>query len=76
MATYANPVGKKDVPVPTMKVHVEVKPGEVVFHMPIQSDAKAQKKNQDALQVAKELAPFCQGELVVEPTGLKLMLKR
>jgi hypothetical protein len=42
----------------------------------MQSDAKAQKKNQDALQVAKELASFCQGELVVEPTGLKLTLKR
>jgi hypothetical protein len=76
MATYANPVGKKDVPVPTMKVHVEVKPGEVVLQMPMQSDAKAQRKNQDALQVAKELAPVCGGELVVEATDLKLMLKR
>ena len=76
MATYANPVGKKDAPVSAMKVNVEVKPGEVVFHMPIQSDAKAQKKNQDALQVAKELAPVCGGELVVEATGLRLMLKR
>jgi hypothetical protein len=76
MATYANPVGKKDVPVPTMKVHVEVKPGEVVLQMPMQSDAKAQKKNQDALQVAKELAPVCGGELVVEATDLRLMLKR
>ena len=76
MATYANPVGKKDVPVPAMKVNVEVKPGEVVFHMPIQSDAKAQRKNQDALQVAKELAPVCGGEFSAEPTGLKLMLKR
>ena len=76
MATYANPVGKKDAPVSAMKVNVEVKPGEVVFHMPIQSDAKAQRKNQDALQVAKELAPVCGGELVVEATGLKLTLKR
>jgi len=59
-----------------MKVNVEVKPGEVVFQMPMQSDAKAQKKNQDALQVAKELAPVCGGELVVEATGLKLTLKR
>jgi hypothetical protein len=76
MATYANPIGKKDVPVPAMKVNVEVKPGEVVIQMPIQSDAKAQKKNQDALRVAKELAPFCQGVLVSDPTNLKLSLKR
>lgn len=76
MATYANPVGKKDVPVPEMKVNVEVKPGEVVFQMPMQSDAKAQKKNQDALRVAKELAPACQGVLVSNPTSLKLSLKR
>jgi hypothetical protein len=76
MATYANPIGKKDAPVPAMKVNVEVKPGEVVFQMPMQSDAKAQKKNQDALRVAKELAPACQGVLVAEPTSLKLTLKR
>ena len=76
MATYANPVGKKDAPVPAMKVNVEVTPGEVVFQMPMQSDAKAQKKNQDALRVAKELAPACQGVLVAEPTSLKLTLKR
>jgi hypothetical protein len=76
MATYANPVGKKDVPVPSMKVDLEVKPDEVVFQMPIQSDAKAQKKNQDALRVAKELAPACQGVLVADPTSLKLTLKR
>jgi len=76
MATYANPVGKKDARVPEMKVNVEVKPGEVVFQMPMQSDAKAQKKNQDALRVAKELAPACQGVLTAEPTSLKLTLKR
>jgi hypothetical protein len=76
MATYANPIGKKDVPVPSMKVNVVVKSGEVVFQMPMQSDAKAQKKNQDALRVAKELAPFCHGELLAEPTSLKLTLKR
>jgi hypothetical protein len=76
MATYANPVGKKDVPVPNMKVDLEVKPDEVVFQMPMQSDAKAQKKNQDALRVAKELAPACQGVLVADPTSLKLTLKR
>jgi len=76
MATYANPVGKKDVSVPEMKVNLEVKPGEVVIQMPIQSDAKAQKKNQDALRVAKELAPFCQGLLVSDPKSLKLTLKR
>jgi len=76
MATYANPVGKKDVPVPEMKVGVEVKPGEVVIQMPIQSDAKAQKKNQDALRVAKEFAPACHGVLVADPTSLKLTLKR
>jgi hypothetical protein len=76
MATYANPVGKKDVPVPNMKVNVEVKPGEVVVQMPMQSDAKAQKKNQDALRVAKELAPACQGVVVADPTSLKLTLKR
>jgi hypothetical protein len=76
MATYANPVGKKDVPVPEMKVNVEVKPGEVILQMPMQSDAKAQKKNQDALRVAKELAPACHGVLVSDPTSLKLTLKR
>jgi len=76
MATYTNPVGKKDVPVPNMKVDLEVKPDEVVFQMSMQSDAKAQKKNQDALRVAKELAPACQGVLVAEPTSLKLTLKR
>ena len=76
MATYANPIGKKDVPVPAMKVNVEVKTGEVVFQMPMQSEAKAQKKNQDALRVAKELAPFCQGVLVSDATSLKLTLKR
>jgi hypothetical protein len=76
MATYANPVGKKDAPVPAMKVNVEVKSGEVVFQMPMQSDAKAQKKNQDALRVAKELAPACQGVLVSDPKSLKLTLKR
>jgi hypothetical protein len=76
MATYANPVGKKDVPVPNMKVDLEVNPDEVVFQMPMQSDAKAQKKNKDALRVAKELAPACQGVLVAEPTSLKLTLKR
>jgi len=76
MATYANPIGKKDEPVPAMKVNVEVKPGEVIFQMPMQSDAKAQKKNQDALRVAKELAPACQGVLTAEPTSLKLTLKR
>jgi hypothetical protein len=76
MATYANPIGKKDVSVPEMKVNLEVKPGEVVIQMPIQSDAKAQKKNQDALRVAKELASACQGVLATEPTSLKLTLKR
>jgi hypothetical protein len=44
--------------------------------MPMQSDAKAQKKNQDALRVAKELASACQGVLVAEPKSLKLTLKR
>ena len=76
MATYANPVGKKDAPVSEMKVNVEVKPGEVILQMPIKSDAKAQKKNQDALRVAKELAPACRGVLVADPTSLKLTLKR
>jgi len=76
MATYANPVGKKDVVVPTMKVNLEIKSGEVVFQMPMQSDDKAQKKNQDSLRVAKELAPGCHGVLVVQPAGLKLTLKR
>jgi hypothetical protein len=76
MATYANPVGKKDAPVPEMKVNVVVKPGEVIFQMPMQSDAKAQKKNQDALRVANELAPACHGVLVADPTSLKLTLKR
>ena len=76
MATYANPIGKKDAPVPAMKVNVEVKPDEVVFQMPMQSDAKAQKKNQDALRVARELAPACQGVLGVEPSHLQLTLRR
>jgi hypothetical protein len=76
MATYANPIGTKEKPVSSMKTNVEVKPGEVVIQMPMQSDAKAQKKIRAALQVAKELAPACQGVLVSDPTCLKLTLKR
>jgi hypothetical protein len=76
MATYANPIGTKEETVPSMRANVEVKSGEVVIQMPIQSDAKAQKKNQDALRVAKELAPACKGVLVSDPKSLKLTLKR
>jgi hypothetical protein len=76
MATYANPIGTKEETVPSMRANVEVKSGEVVIQMPIQSDAKAQKKNQDALRVAKELAPACKGVLVSDRTSLKLTLKR
>ena len=76
MATYANPIGTKEEMVPPMKVDLAVTPEEVVIQMPMQSDAKSLKKNQDALRVAKELAPACQGVLVADPTSLKLTLKR
>lgn len=76
MATYASPLGKKDVTIPTLKVGVEVNPREVVIEVPIQSDAKAQKKNQQALQVAKELAPACQGVVESDSSRLKLRLRR
>ena len=76
MATYANPIGTKEEMVPPMKVDVAVTPGEVVIQMPMQSDAKSLKKNQDALRVARELAPACQGVLGVEPSHLQLTLRR
>jgi hypothetical protein len=76
MATYASPIGKKDVLIPAMKIEVEVMPREIVFQMPMQSDAKAQSKNKDALRVAQGLAPFCQGVLEVDGVRLKLTLQR
>jgi hypothetical protein len=88
MATYANPLPEEDekrskeegkkvfkTP-PPLKAQFIANDEEVTISLPIQSDAKAQKKNQDALRVAKELAPACQGVLVAEPTSLKLTLKR
>jgi hypothetical protein len=76
MATYANPIGTKEEMVPPMKVDLAVTPEEVVIQMPMQSDAKSLKKNQDALRVARELAPACQGVLGVEPSHLQLTLRR
>jgi hypothetical protein len=88
MATYANPLPEEDekrskverkkifkTP-PPLKAQFIANDEVVTISFPIQSDAKAQKKNQDALRVAKELAPLCGGTLVVEPTSLKLTLKR
>jgi hypothetical protein len=76
MATYANPVASKNLVRTPMKVSVEATDSEVVVKMAMQSDAKSQKKTVENLKVAKELAPFCGGVLMVEPTGLKLTLKR
>ena len=76
MATYANPVASKGIVRTPMKVNVESEGAEVVVRMAMQSDSKSQKKNQDALRVAKELAPLCQGVLVSDPTSLTLTLKR
>jgi len=76
MATYANPVASKGIVRTPMKVTVESEGAEVVVRMAMQSDSKSQKKNQDALRVAKELAPLCQGVLVSDPTSLTLTLKR
>ena len=76
MATYANPVASKGIVRTPMKVTVESEGAEVVVRMAMQSDSKSQKKNQDALRVAKELAPFCQGVLISDPKSLKLTLKR
>jgi len=88
MATYANPLPEEDEKrskeegkkvfktTPPLKAQFIANDEEVTISLPIQSDAKAQKKNQDALRVAKELAPACQGVLVAEPTSLKLTLKR
>ena len=88
MATYANPLPQKDdkkskeekktvfeTP-PPLKAEVIANDKVVTISLPMQSDAKAQKKNQDALRVAKELAPACHGVLVSDPTSLKLTLKR
>jgi hypothetical protein len=88
MATYANPLPQKDdkkseeegktvfkTP-PPLKAQFIANDEVVTISFPIQSDAKAQKKNQNALRVAKELAPACQGVLVSDPTSLKLTLKR
>jgi len=76
MATYANPVASKNLVRTPMKVSVEAADSGVVVRMAVQSDAKSQKKTAENLKVAKELAPLCGGELVVEPTGLKLTLTR
>jgi hypothetical protein len=88
MATYANPLPEEDekrskverkkifkTP-PPLKAQFIANDEVVTISFPIQADAKAQKKNQDALRVAKELAPACHGVLVADPTSLKLTLKR
>ena len=88
MATYANPLPEEDekrskverkkvfkTP-PPLKAQFIANDEVVTISFPIQSDAKEQKKNQDALRVAKELAPACHGVLVADPTSLKLTLKR
>ncbi|MBJ7327666.1 MAG: hypothetical protein JHC52_10030 [Chthoniobacterales bacterium] len=49
---------------------------EVTISLPIQSNAKAQAKNEKALRVAKELAPACGASLLVEPASLKLTVPR
>ena len=40
--------------------------------MPIQSDAKAQRKNAGSLRVAQELSSACGATLLAEPASLKL----
>lgn len=76
MATYANPVASKGIVRTPMKVSMEGEGNEVVLRMAVQSDQKSQKKTAENLKVARELAPLCGGTLVVEPTSLKLTLKR
>jgi hypothetical protein len=76
MATYANPVASKGIVRTPMKVSIEGEGNEVVLRMAVQSDQKSQKKTAENLKVARELAPLCGGTLVVEPTSLKLTLKR
>jgi len=87
MATYASPLPSKDdaksgggksvyATPPALKVELAVTNGEVTISLPIQSNAKAQAKNERALRVANELAPACGASLLVEPTSLKLTVPR
>jgi hypothetical protein len=84
MATYASPLPAKDEEKtqeagktvyalsPALKVDVISNDKELIISMPIQSDAKAQRKNADALRAAQELSPVIGATLLVEPTSLKL----
>jgi hypothetical protein len=84
MATYASPLPAKDEEKtqeagktvyalsPALKVDVITNDKELTISMPIQSDAKAQRKNADALRAAQELSPVIGATLLVEPTSLKL----
>jgi len=88
MATYASPLPAKDdaktaeagksvyATPPPLKVEVMANDKEVTISLPIQSNAKAQAKNEKALSVAKELAPACGASLLVEPASLKLTVPR
>ena len=84
MATYASPLPVKDeektleagksvyVLSPALKVEVAANDKDLTISMPIQSDAKAQRKNAGALRVAQELSSACGAALLAEPASLKL----
>ena len=84
MATYASPLPVKDeektleagksvyVLSPALKVEVTANDKDLTISMPIQSDAKAQRKNAGALRVAQELSSACGATLLAEPASLTL----
>ena len=84
MATYASPLPVKDeektleagksvyVLSPALKVEVAANDKDLTISMPIQSDAKAQRKNAGALRVAQELSSACGATLLAEPASLTL----
>ena len=84
MATYASPLPVKDEEKtleagksvyalsPALKVEVAASDKELTISMPIQSDAKAQRKSAGSLRVAQELSAACGATLLAEPAVLKL----
>jgi hypothetical protein len=57
---------------PALKVEVTANDKELTISMPVQSDAKAQRKNAGSLRVAQELSSACGATLLAEPASLKL----
>jgi hypothetical protein len=76
MATYANPVASKGIVRAPMKVSIEVGKSGVVMSTVVQSDSKSQKKTEENLKVARELAKVFGGELTAEPGILRVRLPR